>query len=440
MVCDEFRKGNRRVVAVMPTGAGKTWSTVPFAEAHLGKKPDGCVLFCAHREELIAQAYDTFVAAGLSCGVIQSTPTREVNPHRPIQIASTQTLLARGLFPNATFLVLDEVHHYASEKWSSLAQEYARRGVYILGLTATPVRGDGRPLGDLFDSLVVPVTIKELISTGHLVSFELQRPERKLRNDQIAARPVDAYLAYAKGRRAICFAGNIKAAEEFVCQFRQAGVRADLVTGDMDSGKRRSTLQRFSAGEIDVLCNVGVLTEGFDDRPTSCVIIARSIGPVSLYLQICGRALRAAPEVGKRDAIILDLHGCSWKHGSPDEDREYSLEGEGIRRKNLVRGPERFCGVCGALLLGEESLICERCVGEGVERPELRAPDVVNAKLVRYAAKRRETPEQREAYFHKLVAEAVRLGHSVWRPVKKFEAIYGERPDREWMRAAGLPV
>lgn len=434
MVCDEFRKGHRSVVAVMPTGAGKTVGGTWFALQHLSRKPDGHVLWTAHRDELVGQAYDTLTSAGLACGVIQSTPSREVNPYRPVQVASTQTLLARGLFPDATFVVLDEVHHYASDKWSTLAQEYKRRGVFILGLTATPARGDGRALGDIFDGLVVPVTIKDLIASGHLVPFELKRPKRKLRSDQIAQSPVSAYVEHARGRRAICFAGNVKAAEQFVSEFRARGVRSELVTGETDPAQRRTILERYAGGEIDVLCNVGVLTEGFDDRPTSCVIIARGVGPASLYIQICGRGLRAAPEAGKRDAIILDLHGCSWKHGAPDEDREYSLEGDGIRRKGLVRGPERFCGVCGALLVGDEAIFCEACVADGVERPELKAPDVVNEKLVKYEYKRRETPEEREAYFEKISTEGRSKGWSPWAAVKKFTVVYGERPPMEWIR------
>ena len=120
--------------------------------------------------------------------------------------------------------------------------------------------------------------MKELITQGFLTPFVLVRPDHQLENDQIAARPVDAYKAQAPGRKAIVFALHTKAARDFTEQFNAEGITAAMVWGDMPPGERRQTLDKYKAGEITVLVNCGVLTEGFDDRPTSCVILARSVG------------------------------------------------------------------------------------------------------------------------------------------------------------------
>jgi superfamily II DNA or RNA helicase len=424
-----FAKGHTAVCVVMSTGAGKTRLGGAFAERHLFKKADGSVLWVAHREELVAQAFDDLTALGLSCGVIQANPTRECNPFRPVQIASTQTLLARGMTPNATMFILDEFHHYASDKWEELAMVYRKRKVPLIGLTATPIRGDGRGFEGLMDTLVCPVTMRELIDQGFLVPFTLVHPPRKLRSDQIAQKPVDAYLEHARGRKAIVFAANIKAAEEYKQQFWGVGVPAGMVWGDMEIGLRRRVLDDYKTGKLQVLTNVGVLTEGFDDRPTSCIILARSVGPLSLYLQMMGRGLRASPETGKVDAVLIDLHGSVEVHGPPDLDRNWTLEGDGREvAKNLEQSGAKFCPGCNVTLEGDER-ICDLCF---IARPEAMPPDVVGIKLVKYAAKLREPDSVRRAYFDKLKAIAVAKGYDRWQPHQKYKAIYGERPPKEW--------
>lgn len=426
----EFDKGSRAICVVMPTGAGKTRLGGAVVVRHLAKKPEGSVLWIAQREELVSQAYDDLESWGLSCGVIQANPTRECNPFRPVQVASTQTLLARGIFPDATtFGVLDEMHHYASDKWETLGLEFRKRRIPLLGLTATPIRGDGRGFEGLMDALVCPVTMRELIDQGFLVPFALIHPGHKLRSDQIAQKPVDAYLEHAKGRKAIVFAANIKAAEQYKEQFWAAGVPCAMVWGEMELGVRRRVLQDYKDGKIQVLTNVGVLTEGFDDRPTSCIIIARSVGPLSLYLQMLGRGLRASPETGKVDAILIDLHGNAEVHGDPRDDRSWTLEGDGRPvTKALERAGERFCPGCNVTLEGDAQ-ICDLCF---IARPEAMPPDVLGIKLVKYAAKLREPEHVRRAYFDKLKAVAMAKGYDKWQPVMKYKAIYNEPPPRQW--------
>lgn len=147
MIGNEYRQGRRAIVVVVPTGGGKTVLSTALISRHLAKRIDGKALFVAHREELVSQAFDTLEAAGLECGVIQANPTRIYNPFRPVQVASTQTLISRKLvIEGVTMLVLDECHHYLSDRWCAIGDEYKKRGALVIGLTATPIRGDGRGL------------------------------------------------------------------------------------------------------------------------------------------------------------------------------------------------------------------------------------------------------------------------------------------------------
>lgn len=427
----EFRQGNRWVLLVAPTGSGKTVTGTAIALAHLEKRPTGRVLWTAHREELVGQAFDELSAAGLECGVIQSSPCRAVNPHRPVQVASIQTMVARELKIDGVSLVIaDEAHHMPSDKWSAPVLQYKRAGIHGVGLTATPVRADGLPMGDIFDALVNPISTAQLIGQGLLVPFELIRPKHPLKRGQIAQSPVTAWLAHAAGRKTIVFAPNIPAAEKFCEEFNSANVKSGIVTGSMDGGKRRDVLDRYKRNEIQVLVNVGVLTEGFDDRPTSCVIIARSVGSVSLYLQICGRGLRTSPETGKSSAILIDLHGASFRHGPPDEDRVYDLDGVGIRRQSQARGPERFCVVCG-VSMEQNATVCTEC---GTEPAGQKPPDVVNAALVKYARARSQGTDKRAANLGKWLKEAGDSGFKPGWAFRKYEAVYGERAPPEIVR------
>ncbi len=428
-IAAEFRRGHRSICVVIPTGGGKTITAAAAAVRHLTKCPEGKVLFTAHREELVAQAFDALTEAGLECGVIQATPSRTYNPYRPVQIASIQTMLARSIVPDATFVIHDEFHHMASDKWETLGMEYRKRRVPIIGLTATPIRGDGRGFEGLMDAIVTPITMKELIEQGFLVPYTLHAPKRELRSNQIAKSPVVVYQQHAAGRKAVVFAPSVKAATTYRDEFRAAGITAELVHGELDPIERRRVLDAYRDGRVQVITNVGVLTEGFDDRPTSCVILARSVGSLALFLQMVGRALRCSPETGKRDAVIIDLHGSCRVHGEPADDREWTLEGDGRGHRAADRAKERFCPVCKVLIEGNAGPVCELCE---YARPELSLPDIANVELERYAAKKKESPEQRKAYFDKLKATAHANGYNKWQPHMKYKALYGEPPPRAW--------
>lgn len=425
-----IKSGRRWNCVVIPTGGGKTYFASHCVMQHVSV--GGRVLWLAHRDELVAQAADSLERSGLSVGCITSKGIRVTNPYRPVQVASIQTLVARGVRPEATLVVADECHHLTEGNgWTEVAKYYRTKSLGI-GLTATPCRADGRGLEELFDNLIVGATPKELIDAGHLVPCEVLSPSAPLEAGQIAQKPADAYLENTPGEKAVVFAAHLKAARQFADEFTEAGVPCAIVSGSMKRDERARVLAAHKAGRIRVLVNVGVLTEGYDDTGISVCILARSCGSVSLYLQMVGRALRAHP--GKTRAVLLDLHGTSRVYGTPDEDREYSLEGKAIRRK-LEMATERFCLVCGVLLEGD----CAVCPDCGLKRPELAVPFVVGVKLVKFAAKRRESEDKRLETLRRWIAAAVAKGHKPGSAWFKFKAVYGVEPTSEMWKCANNP-
>lgn len=428
---EEIKKGHRAICFVLATGLGKSLIIAEICRRHIAKVPDAKILIVAHRTELIGQLYDEMVERGLLCGVIQANPVREANQWRPVQIASIQTLLARKMdVEGVTLMIVDEAHHIPSRSWVEIPNYYKSKGALVLGATATPVRADGLGLGEVYDALVQPISMKEAIRLGHLVPFDLIRPDHQLESGQIAAKPVDAYLAHAKGRQTAVYAMHIKAANHFRDEFLEAGITCGVVTGAMPYHERSRVLSDYADGHLRVIVSVGTLTEGWNDPPTSCVILARSVGSVSLFLQALGRALRLSH--GKKSAVFLDLHGASWTHGSPDDDRDWCLEGDALRKTTLPPIAERFCAVCG-ILIEMDAPICPGC---GIVKPELTTPEVVNARLVKFAAKIAEGPEKRAATLARWIDEAVAAKQKVGKAAFRYKGTYGAFPTSEIQRLA----
>jgi len=330
---------------VLPTGAGKTVLAVALAHGQLTR--GGKVLWLVHRIELAEQARDALRDAGIPAGIISPNHPRT---HEAVQIASIETLIARNLvLPGITMLVIDEAHHIMADTYIEVRRQYP--GILVIGLTATPGRADGRGLKDAFDCMIAEVQPRELIAlheadpTVGLVPVKVIGPAIAVNN--CAAYPVDLYRAKAAGRKTIAFTSTVKQAEDLAEAFRLAGIPARCVDGNMDSTDRASTLADFRAGKLQVLTNVMVLTEGFDCREVSCVILASKVGSPVAYVQKTGRGMRCAP--GKRDCLVLDLFGSSHElQMLPDSDREYSLEGTSVRavKRDMIEITQ--CKACGA--------------------------------------------------------------------------------------------
>lgn len=384
----EAFRAHRSVLLVLPTGAGKTRTASHVIERYLARpalpaSTPRRVLFLVHRIELAKQAARQLPGpVRIVSGDLDDGPA-----DAPVTVASVQTLLARDLRPEATLLVVDEAHNYAAPEWIQVVQSYDR--ALVLGLTATPERGDGRPLGDLFASIVAPTSIAELTRAGVLVPATVYGPPRRQRG--LAAHPHEALLERRdQWTRAVVFAANVAHAEEISEQCRAAGLRAGVVTGEVGDRQRAEVLEAFRAGDLDVLCNVFCLTEGWDDPGCDALVIARGCSHGGTYLQMVGRVIRSAP--GKSRAIVIDLTGATHDHGLPDADRVYSLEGKAIKSAEVPAC--RQCLACGAVYTpGPRE--CPAC-GAAVPpppRPRLSSAELGQIMHAHPEARRRETWE-----------------------------------------------
>ena len=344
-------RGVRRQLGVAATGLGKTVMFTALAR-QMGVR----TLVIAHRDELIEQAAAKVseVWPEVEVGIVKGDRD-EVNAH--VVVASVQTLarprrLARvigeavdhveqfliDINPRPAFglVVVDEAHHAAADSYRTVLAALRcgePDGPLLLGVTATPDRGDGRGLDDLFDEVTFAYDLRWGIAREYLsdlrgVRVQLAADMRQLRTrggDYDAGQAgqmledsnapdliVRAWLEHAPGRRTLVFTPTVATAISVAEQFKANGVAAGTVDGGMDIDTRRDMIAAFKAGTIDVLVNCQVLTEGFDEPRTDCVVVARPTKSRALYTQMVGRGTRLHPD--KTDCLIIDVVGASDVH------------------------------------------------------------------------------------------------------------------------------
>lgn len=371
----QFAAGKRAPLLVMPTGSGKTPCLAEIIRLSVSKGRR--VLFVAGRVELLDQCVRKLADAGVTGVRVIQADRDDGPPDAMVIVASVQTLAsARWLSspPDADLLIVDEAAHVKAATWFALAQKYPLR----IGATATPARGDNSPLGDAFDCIVVGAQVAELITQGYLVPCKVFAPPTIMDPRTIAMEPVDAYLRHCPGTRSVVFAVTVAHAVKIAESFRAHGIAAEHVSGAMSN--RPDVLERHAAGEFPVLVNVSLVVEGYDDPAISSTIFAKRFTYVAGYLQAIGRTLRPFP--GKRQAICVDLCGSALVHGTPDLEREYSLDGEPISAAETFS--VRQCAACFAVFQASDT--CPRC-GESMPTVQRALPVVSGVGVSEIAQK-----------------------------------------------------
>lgn len=356
-----MRAGFRRPLLVLPTGGGKT---VVAARIILGAVERGKrVVFLAHRKELIDQASKKLDALGVDHGIVMANHWRR-KPYAPVQVASIASLVKRDLYGAPDLIFIDEAHRARAASYQSILENYP--AAFAIGLTATPIRSDGKGLGNLFDRLIQGPSVSHLTERGYLVPTRVYAPskpdvsrvkktagdynqgglQRVMDKPTLTGDIVSHWQRLGEDRLTVCFAAGIEHSKHIVERFRAMGIPADHVDGAMEMDERERVLGDLEAGRIRVLSNFGVLTEGWDMPSCGCAIIARPTKNEGLYLQMAGRILR--PHPGKEYAVILDHAGCTIEHGLVDEERLWSLD----RDRDRDAGPRinlrlpRVCPDC----------------------------------------------------------------------------------------------
>ena len=337
----------RSVILQMATGSGKTAVAAAIAEglAARGKT----MLALVHRRELVDQFANTLDRVGLKgrYGIIASG--RAPTPWAKFQVASIQTLYRRQIDLNPRYVVVDECRHAKAKTWEEVLGRFPESK--ILGLDATPVRLDGKPLGDHFDEIVPGPSIEWLVAHGWLAPITLKYVPRGVTtkgirtvagdysrkqlgeriNSRVIAAPVYAFFKYASDRRVIFFAINRQDSKAVAEKLRDQGIRAAHVDAKTPAGVREQIIGEFRDGSIQVLCNVDIVGEGFDAPMCDCVMMGLPTQSLSRYLQMAGRCVR--PDHG-RDGLVIDLCENFWRpgFGRPDLEREWYLHLDGTHR------------------------------------------------------------------------------------------------------------
>jgi superfamily II DNA or RNA helicase len=328
--------GANRLAVVLPTGAGKTVVFSHLAHQMLDTLGGRRVLVIAHREELIEQAAAKLLAVDpmLRVGIVKA---QRDDHDADVIVASVQTLAVprrREAIRDIGLIIVDECHHAAAPTYMEVLRHFgAWDGVPTAGFTATMTREDGG-LAEVWEDVVFRLDILDMISDGFLCDVRGKRiTVDTLDLDKVRTRGGDlvdgqlgkaledsgaldaiakAYVDHASDRPGVVFTPTVATAQACAAALTAAGITAAPVWGDMGRDERRATLARYEAGDVQVLTNCMVLTEGFDAPHTSCVVVARPTKSAGLYVQMVGRGLRPAP--GKRDALLLDVMGASTRH------------------------------------------------------------------------------------------------------------------------------
>lgn len=329
-IANEWEKGVKKTLLVLPTGCGKTivFSKVVEDRVKLGER----VLILAHRSELLDQASDKLAKA---TGIFTATEKAEqscLNSWFRVVVGSVQTLqrpkrLAQFDKDYFDTIVVDEAHHCISDSYQRVLEHFSNANV--LGVTATPDRGDMRNLGSYFESLAYEYTLPKAIKNGYLspikaltIPLELDLSAVSMQSGDFKASEVgtaldpyleqiaDEMLKYCADKKTVVFLPLVKTSQKFRDILNEKGFKAAEVNGD--SKDRAEVLDDFSRGKYNVLCNSMLLTEGWDEPSVDCIVVLRPTKVRSLYSQMVGRGTRLYP--GKEDLLLLDFLWHTERH------------------------------------------------------------------------------------------------------------------------------
>lgn len=338
-----FNKGCKAIILEAPTGSGKTVTFADIAKSavELGNR----VIVVVDRKELLDQATEKLKLYGLLPEIITGG-NKSINYAALCYVATVQTLKKRK-FPEASIVIVDEAH---KQIFDEVALKYKEQGSLVIGATATPMR-KGKAmtqLSSIYDDLISATSIKELIKEGFLVpartfgkKINLEGVKQKKGDYDLNAmfdiynKPflytglTDKYQEHCPNTKAICFNINIKHSIATRDAFRAVGISAEHIDGHTTKNERERLLREFKQGKYKVLCNVDILTTGFDEPSLETIIINRRTKSVSLFLQMCGRGSRPFFNpfaTNKKEFFnILDMGGNTAEHGFWEKEREFSL-------------------------------------------------------------------------------------------------------------------
>lgn len=417
-------KTNKRVLMQGPTGMGKTAITVYMMgrATEQGKR----AYFLVHQNELLSQTSKALWRQKLEHGMIASGQPMNAFP---AQVASVQTLVRRlESYPEPAILIIDEAHRAAAKTYQTIIDHWPK--ALVIGLTATPQRTDGKPLDIIFQDLVIGPSIRELMDDGYLCDYEMFAPplgidmagvgrrmgdydkhdlEAAVDKPTITGDAVRHYQQHAMGKRMVSMCVTVKHAQHVADQYNAAGVPAATLEGKMTGKQREDVLRDFELGKLLVLTNVQLLVEGVDIPSIEVIQWLRPTQSLVIWMQGNGRGLR--PHAGKERLIIFDHVANNQKHGLPDDDRTWGLEGKEKGKKKSAAEDEvktKQCEQCWAVFrLGPDS--CPHC-GAPIIAATKRELEVVDGELEKVDKEARRLQAKKEQGMARTLEDLVALG------------------------------
>ncbi len=430
-----IRAGSRNPLLVAPTGSGKTVIAAQLVKSAV--KKNRSVMFLAHRRELVNQCADKLEKFGVDHGIIMSG--EYLYGAADCQVASIDTLRARCIstdrlpLPRADVLIIDEAHRSLAATYLKIIEAYPN--AIVIGLTATPIRSDQKGLAHVYDSMIQCPTVQALTDLGHLVPAKTFAPTipdltgikirggdyderelaRAMNRRELVGDIIEHWFRLARDRPTVVFASSVKHSISLRDEFIKQGVRVVHVDGETPLPERNQMIRDLKSGAVQVICNYGVLTEGFDEPSLAACVLARPTKNLGLYLQMAGRTLR--PSDGKENTIIIDHSGGVYEHGFVADDHQWVLEeGRALkttneeRQKDLDEKNPITCVMCATVYTGQ--INCPHCGHVPVKRGEhveSRSGDLmeVRAEKRKTAKKRVFTMDEKREWFRMLCGHAM---------------------------------
>jgi DNA repair protein RadD len=450
------RRGIRKLILQATTGAGKTVMAGQVMSQAAGKGSRS--LFLAHSRELVQQASEKLTAFSVPHGLIMAGQGTRLD--LACQVASKDTLVSWALrrdkiaLPPADLVVVDECHRSISRWWQALLNLYPR--AVILGLSATPVLGNGKGLGSFYGGMVQAAPNSVLLANHYLVPTEVFAPFRpdlkgvqwdarrgEFNRKQLEARMdrpklvgdvVRHWKQLAADRLTLVFASGVGHSIHLMERFQAAGVAAAHIDGSTDTEQRDYLLREFRAGRVRVLCNCNVFVEGLDVPEASCAVNVKPTRSMRAFLQMCGRTRRWLP--GKPDALLIDHASGVFMHGFPDVDVEWGLDpGEvACKPRDPGEAPPIVCPRCYYVFRAARQ--CPRCghqLGPRAAAVEYRDGQLVKVrpeKVPRVNA----GADERQKYWHYCLAAAAHKGRDARGAAHQYKQRFGRWPGSDGLR------
>lgn len=461
-----IREGCPSQIYQSATGSGKGTlaANVTMSASTSGRS----VLFLVNRRPIVNDFSGRLDKLGVDHGVIMADHPRR-KPWLNVHVASIDTLYRRDKLPKADLIFVDECRFSVSDIWVNTLARY--EGVPVIGMDATPVRLDGRGLGEIYKRMVKGPSVQELTEMGYLAPARVfapaPPPDMKgvksnggdWNNKQAAAifdRPkltgdvVKHWLKFGENRPTICFSVNVEHSKHTVEAFLAAGIPAEHVDADTKDTKknpeRDRIWERARTGETKIICSVEVVSYGFDLPFLSCAIMNAPTQSLARWLQRLGRVLRTYP--GKTDAIILDHAGGTIEHGFAEDDRDWTLEG--VTRKKKSDREEgtgvRYCAKCWRAFSSLLSVCPEPGCGFVYSKTrEVRVAEGELSEMKREAKLKSvqewrassDEPARRKKYEELLDMQNQR-GYKPGFAAVKFKTMYGQWPSKAWKQTEAV--